>query len=582
MMTLALSAGLLGGCSTTSPSGSRVQVKRAGAPPAKRVSQKAEADSEIPVDSLAHFAVAFSHDLNGRPELALEEYCQAALANPAYEALVTEAARRCLRQKKPERAVEILSKATANPWASGTVYAWLGMAYGQSGQNDLAIAASRTAIKKMPLALAAYQNLTQIYLQKSQTNEALRVLDDAARQSGTDAGFLLDLADLYTRVGRIQLAKNASTNVTRSGPSLSSDRKRPPKNEDTRAKVWTLLERAAKLGSKNPLVLNKLGDGYLQMGETNKAEIAYLQLLKIYPEMAIVRGKLADLYLRRGEKEKASQQLEAIAKEDPTNPRTQSFLGAIALEESKYKEAEEYFERALLLNPELEPVYYDLVGIKLTLKKPEEALALLEKVRAKFKIGFAMEFYSAIAQVLRKNYPEALKYFTSAEVLAKANEPSRLNHVFYYQVGSAHERAGNHDQAEKCFQKCLELSPDYADAMNYLGYMWTELGIKLDQARTLIEKAVELEPKNPAFLDSLGWVLFKLNQPKEALAWLLKAVESSPEPDPTLYDHLGDIHAALKEFRQAREAWRKSLSVEPNEQIKRKLETAPPSEPSAQ
>ena len=102
--------------------------------------------------------------------------------------------------------------------------------------------------------------------------------------------------------------------------------------------------------------------------------------------------------------------------------------------------------------------------------------------------------------------------------------------------------------------------------------MWAEHGIKLDKARELIEKAVKTEPKNAAYLDSLAWVLFKLNQPKEALTYALKAVELCDPPDATLYDHVGDIYAALKQLDKAREAWRKSLSIEQNADVRKKLD----------
>jgi tetratricopeptide (TPR) repeat protein len=103
--------------------------------------------------------------------------------------------------------------------------------------------------------------------------------------------------------------------------------------------------------------------------------------------------------------------------------------------------------------------------------------------------------------------------------------------------------------------------------------MWAEHGIKLDKARELIEKAVKAEPKNAAYLDSLGWVLFKLNQPKQALEYILKAIELSKEPDATVYDHLGDTYAALNQTEKAREAWRKSLDLEPSDQVRKKLES---------
>ncbi|MEO6036137.1 MAG: tetratricopeptide repeat protein, partial [Verrucomicrobiota bacterium] len=114
--------------------------------------------------------------------------------------------------------------------------------------------------------------------------------------------------------------------------------------------------------------------------------------------------------------------------------------------------------------------------------------------------------------------------------------------------------------------------PDFADALNYLGFMWADRGENLDKAREYIEKAVKVEPKNAAFLDSLGWVLHKLNQNDSALQYLLQAVALSDEPDPTLFDHLGDVYSALKRNEKAREAWKKSLTLEPSAEIEKKLQ----------
>src|SRR5208337_5607380 len=102
------------------------------------------------------------------------------------------------------------------------------------------------------------------------------------------------------------------------------------------------------------------------------------------------------------------------------------------------------------------------------------------------------------------------------------------------------------------------------------GYMWAEHDMKLLEARSLIEKALRSEPKNAAYLDSLGWVLFKLNQPREALDYVLKAVKLIEEADPSVFDHLGDIYAALRQAEKAREAWRKSLAIKSDDQVRKK------------
>jgi Tfp pilus assembly protein PilF len=123
------------------------------------------------------------------------------------------------------------------------------------------------------------------------------------------------------------------------------------------------------------------------------------------------------------------------------------------------------------------------------------------------------------------------------------------------------------------------MSPDYAEALNYLGYMWADRGENLQEAREMIEKAVKLEPKNSAFLDSLGWVLYKLDKPQDALKYIQKAIENNEEPDATLYEHLGDIFSALHKTDQARQAFQKAYSIDPTDQIQRKLNAAPGSAP---
>jgi tetratricopeptide (TPR) repeat protein len=199
-------------------------------------------------------------------------------------------------------------------------------------------------------------------------------------------------------------------------------------------------------------------------------------------------------------------------------------------------------------------------------------LETLAKAQKKFPENYTLELCTALAYGRKKDYKHSVEHYTAAEVIAKATAPERLDDQFYFQLGAAYERLGNYQQAEQYFEKSLKLAPDSAETQNYLGYMWAEHDTKLDQARELIEKAVKAEPKNAAFLDSLGWVLFKLHQPKEALDYTLKAVELSEEPDATLYDHLGDIYAALNETQKAKDAWARSLGLEKNEVIQKKLE----------
>ena len=501
----------------------------------------------------AHYAAGVIHEMDDEPRAATDEYCQAAMLDPDDASLILEVSGRLLQNKQLEKALEVTTRAVARPNASGQIYARLGLIYAQLGKPDQAAAANRAAIKKSPGSLTGYQNLFQSSLGNKQPQEALKVLDQAARQPNPDAGFLIGLAELYTSFG-VQV---------------------PAQKDSANAKALALLNRAGKLGPATPLLRLKLADGFNLLGEASKAAQFYLEVLKHPPDLPLIEERihanLTALYLRGSDHKRAVEQLQAILRDDPTNPQAYYYLGRLALEDKKPDEAADHFRKALLLNPDFESGYYFLAMAQMEQNKISEALATLDKARQKFSPSFALEFYTGLAFSRQKAYAEALQHFVSAEVIAKATDPKQLDDGFYFQVGAACERKGDYAQAEQYFQKCLQLAPDSAEVMNYLGYMWAEHGLKLDQARELIEKAVKAEPKNAAYLDSLAWVLFKQNQPKEALPYALKAVEFSEQPDATVYDHLGDIQAALKQIEKAREAWRKSLSLEPNEEVRKKL-----------
>jgi tetratricopeptide (TPR) repeat protein len=338
-----------------------------------------------------------------------------------------------------------------------------------------------------------------------------------------------------------------------------------------KAETVDLLKRAEKFRIGNPLLLQRLGDAFETLGEADRATAAYARLLEQFPHLTEVRRRLADHYLRKSDLTNATTQLEVLIKENPTDPRPYFVLGAVAFEQRRLKDAMENFNKALLLNDEYEPVYYELAAVQISSNEPRAALDTLNRARVKFKETFQSEYYAALAYNRLKEYSNAVQRLIAAEVIAAATATNRLNAVFYFQLGAAYERNQQFEEAEKTFRKVLALSPDFAEALNYLGYMWAERGMNLAEARQMIEKAVQQEPKNAAYLDSLAWVLFKQGKPAEALPHMLKAVEYIEEPDATVYDHLGDIYAALNQPEKAREAWRKALAVEPSDALRKKL-----------
>jgi len=525
---------------------------RPAAPPRLNSEQQ-----EQRAEAMARYSTGLSHQMKGDVANAVAQYYFSAHADPANEPLVALVASQLIQGKAYDKAIELLDKAVKLPAASGMLHTLRGVAHAQAGRTNTAILAYFKAIEKLPTQLQAYQNLVQIFTQQNRRPEALLVLDQAASAAPAEADYLLDLAEIYASVARTQ--SNSLTEV--------------------RPRVVRILDRAAPLAAPTPQQLQRLSDGYQFAGETKKAAEQFAKLLPLVakdsPLHDLLRQRLTDLYLRADDRERAAETLRSIIKDNPTDPRSHFILGLISHEAKKLDEAASHLETAIRLDPKFEAAYHELAGVRLTQKQGPQALELLAKAKEKFPRSFLIEYYSAVACSGIKDYPGALKHFTAAELLARTGETNRLNEGFYFQLGAAHERNKDFKQAENYFRQALRLAPDFAEALNYLGYMWAERGENLIEAREMIEKAVNLEPENGAFLDSLGWVLFKLGRPREALPWLRKSIAKTKEPDATLYDHLGDVLAALRQFKEARDAWQKSLAVEASPEIQKKLNAAP-------
>ncbi len=506
-------------------------------------------DAEKRAKAYAHFTTGLVYEWNQAPAEALKHFYEAALADPGNEELVLDVTRQLLQSKNPDKAIFLLTKAASQPGASGAIDAWLGVAHNALNHNPQAIVSFRSALKKDPLQILASQSLAQMYFTAGQPRQAVKILESAAHQKSDDPGYYVDLADTMVHFRNLAGA------------------------DGNRLKQWGIdaLNSAEKLKPSEVALRQRIAERYADLGLLEKASEIYAQLLKENPSLPALREKLADVYLRNNDKKRAIELLEGIVRQNPNNPQATYLLGVLASDTKDFKKAIDYFQRTIQLNAGFEPVYYDLAGMQIADDQPEAALATLARVKERFPQTFQLEFYSALACSRMKQYPQALGHLTRAEVIASGNETNRLTPVFFFEVGSTHERMGEYAEAEKYFRKVLDMSPNDPETMNYLGYMWADRGMKLEESRQLIEKALKLDPENPAYLDSEAWVLFKLKKHKEALAQILKAISLSPKPDATLYDHLGDIHMGLNQTSKAVEAWRKSLEIEANDEVRKKM-----------
>ena len=104
----------------------------------------------------------------------------------------------------------------------------------------------------------------------------------------------------------------------------------------------------------------------------------------------------------------------------------------------------------------------------------------------------------------------------------------------------------------------ISLDAKNANALNYLGYTYAELGENLDEAEHLIKEALKQKPDDGYITDSLGWVYFKKGLLIKALKYLKKAVSLVPD-DPIILEHLGDAYLKTSDKKKALQFYKRSL-----------------------
>jgi tetratricopeptide (TPR) repeat protein len=188
---------------------------------------------------------------------------------------------------------------------------------------------------------------------------------------------------------------------------------------------------------------------------------------------------------------------------------------------------------------------------------PDDGLAMAKSLLDGATPDEQRGIWFAIGQINVRlhRWKDAEEAFDKGDPLATKKEDR--TYLFFLR-GELAERQKHYDQAEQNFNQALNLDPENAMTLNYLGYMWADKGEKLPEALKMIRKAVDIEPMNGAYLDSLGWVYFKMGEYELAEDNLRQAVNRD-QTDPTVHMHLGDLYEKTGRIRLAAAQWQLSL-----------------------
>ncbi|HIQ37043.1 MAG TPA: tetratricopeptide repeat protein [Desulfocapsa sulfexigens] len=455
------------------------------------------------------------------------------------------------------------------------------------GKQDGAAKWLRTLIEKFPNDTQDRLLLARLNIRNGKIDEAIKLYTELIDLTPEDETMLLRLGFLYSEQKRYMEAEQTfyralSINHDSLFAHLYLARLAVQTRDMDKAATW--YEKALAINWSADLAL-ELAEFYGMQKNYKAVELQYRTILKKQPNdhragLGLVHTLLlqdkenealeiltdlransedpnqidiiaARLYLRSENLEKAAAILEPIATLEEV-PEATYMLAAIRYQQKKFDVA-----LSLLHTIEKESVHHEdsiFLQVRILLEKEEsdKAIELIHQTLT-YEDTVTPELYTLLASL----YMEQKQLQKGYDILDIALVKYPDNAKIYFEYGILLEQDSLQQQAITHMKKVLELEPDHAEALNYLGYTWAENNVNLEKALEYIQKSMQLKPGSGYIQDSLGWVYFRMGKLDLAIKEILAALQLEPN-DPSIHEHLGEIYLKLGNKTKAKEAFKKA------------------------
>ncbi|MGD0730945.1 MAG: tetratricopeptide repeat protein [Terracidiphilus sp.] len=496
------------------------------------------------------------------PKKAEEQFKTAQAIEPDSEEVVLNLARLYAESGDIQNAAKIIEAVPAADRSPKMELA-LGAAYDQLKRTKDAIAAYQRAADMDPGDAHVLDALGQALLNDNQLDEALKQFKQLSEADPDDAEALIHIGEIQRRQGKFEDALATVRSARKKDPSSLE----AGYNEGLLLDVLGRFDEAIQVYEKmvdqtshangaytteeknnRGIFLERLGAIYHEQNKTDEAIATYQKMIDMGGDTAL-RGCQGQVDTYSGSKE--------------------------------FDKAIEISRKAVAANPKNRDLKLMLAGELADQGQADEAMAMANALLDHTDNDRSVWLAMGQMDIRLRRWKDADDAFNKAGALTTKKE-DRTYLVFLR--GELAERQKHYDVAEQFFRQVLDLDPNSAMTLNYLGYMLADKGTRLPEALKMIRKAIELEPMNGAYLDSLGWTYFKLGEYELAEENLRQAVDRD-QTDPTVHDHLGDLYEKTGRFRLAAAQWELSLNeyrkaspadVEPGDmaKVQKKLESA--------
>jgi putative PEP-CTERM system TPR-repeat lipoprotein len=510
-------------------------------------------------DASLRTTLAAAYAALDKPELALSALNAALAEDPDYSPALLARARTKAAARDFDGALAITEGVLAkNP---GNAEAWKLkgdlLLVAKNGPDD-ALIAYRRALQSDPRHLAAHTAILSVLMQHGKLEDATAQLAELKKLAANNP---------QTRFLEAQLAYQ--------------------KKDFKQARE--LAQQLVQLAPNNPRTLQLAGAIEFQLGALAQAEIYLAKALQAAPDFISARRLLVMTYMRSGQSAKAVSALNAVAGKDGIDPSFYSLAGEVYLHAGDPTKAEEYFAKALKLDPGDAGKRTALAVTHLAGGQAEAALDELQSIAATDK-GVTADLALISAHLRRREFDKALAAVDRLEA-KQPDKPAAANLRGRIHLAQKDSKAARQsfeqalkidptyfaaaaslatlDMAEKKpadarrrFESLLAINPKNAQALQAMAALAAANGAGTDEVASLLNKAVEANPSEAAPRLLLIDLLLRSKDTKQALSVAQSAVAALPN-SPELLAALGRTQQISGELNQALATYGKLVNMQP-------------------
>ena len=350
---------------------------------------------------------------------------------------------------------------------------------------------------------------------------------------------------------------------------------------------------------------NGLAWSYLKNKKVIKAEQIFRDISQIHPNfIGVVKGmqesenlkmrtvEYAEYYLDLGKPKIAGKRFEALTEEYPDWAYPYSQLGMLELRNDDLETANDYFQKALELEPGNEGGLKGLDELE-KIRRPElyEAQQALKK--GDFKEASSLYYYYIKSQKPRKKLTEPLaraysgmgwslfqrgQYKQAIQKFKQARKHKNYKSDAIKGIGFSYFHLGQYKYASLYLKIIHNADPDQKQISYNLD--WSVMrSWKVTGAQQYFERELQKDPLRASLYMGMGWVHLKKNKPDLAVEYFLKSISLKPDSVVSeefskflgsqrfgwqVYNQLGWAYYHERNFKKSKEMFQISIQEQPN------------------